>query len=104
MGEGRKSPSERKPPSESASPSGFKSSGPKTPSELAQRLGTKSRAGDGGAWRRETFTLPRQEARAKAHEWFDAFPKAAYMTEIEFWRELSDGQIEFTLRRLPSAD
>ena len=42
--------------------------------------------------------------RAKAHEWFDAFPKAAYMTEIEFWRELSDGQIEFTIRRLPSAD
>ncbi len=82
------------------------STGPKTPSELAQRLGAKNRAGDGaeGTWRRETFTLPRHEARAKAHEWFDAFPKAAYMTEIEFWRELSDGQIEFTIRRLPSAD
>ena len=97
MGEGRQPPSERKPPS-----------GPKTPSELARRLGSKSRAGEdgaqGGAWRRETFTLPRQEARAKAHEWFDAFPKAAYMTEIEFWRELSDGLIEFTIRRLPSAD
>lgn len=82
------------------------SEGRKTPSGLARRLGEKSRgkaAGD-GMWRRETFTLPRQEARAKAHEWFDAFPKAAYMTEIEFWRELSDGQIEFTIRRLPSAD
>ncbi len=32
------------------------------------------------------------------------FPKAAYMTEIEFWRELDDGQIEFTIRRLPTAD
>ena len=83
----------------------------KTPSELAQRLGAKNRARQEtracdtpGPWRRETFTLPRQEARAKAHEWFAAFPKAAYMTEIEFWRERPDGQIEFTIRRLPSAD
>ena len=78
----------------------------KTPAALARRLGGKSRGKiqPTGLWRRDTFTLPRQEARAKAHEWFDAFPKAAYMTEIEFWRELSDGQIEFTIRRLPSAD
>ena len=78
----------------------------KTPAALARRLGGKSRAKAQpvGLWRRETYTLPRQEARAKAHEWFDTFPKAAYMTEIEFWRELSDGQIEFTIRRLPSAD
>ena len=77
-----------------------------TPFELAQRLAEKSRSREegSGSWRRETFTLPRQEARAKAHEWFDAFPKAAYMTEIEFWRELSDGLIEFTIRRLPTAD
>ena len=81
--------------------------GRKTPSQLARRLGARSRArprDDRGSWRRETFTLPRQEARAKAHEWFDTFPKAAYMTEIEFWRETPDGQIEFTIRRLPSAD
>ena len=80
--------------------------GRKTPSDLAQRLGAKrrARAPEPNFWRRETFTLPRKEARAKAHEWFDTFPKAAYMTEIEFWRELSDGQIEFTIRRLPSAD
>ena len=44
------------------------------------------------------------EAREKALEWFDLYPKAAYMTEIEFWRELADGRIEFTIRRLPSAD
>jgi hypothetical protein len=48
--------------------------------------------------------LPRHEARDKAREWFARFPKAAYMTEIEFWRELADGSIEFTIRRLPSAD
>jgi hypothetical protein len=31
-------------------------------------------------------------------------PEAAYMTEIEHWRELPDGRIEFTMRRLPGAD
>ncbi len=56
------------------------------------------------AWRRETFTLPRDEARETARTWFDRFPKAAYMTEIESWRELADGRIEFTIRRLPTAD
>ncbi len=78
----------------------------KTLPRLARRLSERSRAKarEQSIWRRETFTLPRQEARAKAHEWFDTFPKAAYMTEIEFWRELADGQIEFTIRRLPSAD
>jgi hypothetical protein len=78
------------------------------PSDLAQRLGERrraqARAQTPSLWRRETFTLPRSEARQKAQEWFANFPKAAYMTEIEFWRELADGQIEFTIRRLPSAD
>jgi hypothetical protein len=57
-----------------------------------------------GAWRRETFRLPRTEARAKAREFFERFPKAAYMTEIESWRVLPGDRIEFTMRRLPSAD
>ena len=56
------------------------------------------------SWRRETFCLARPEAREKAQEWFERYPKAAYMTEIEFWRELADGRIEFTIRRLPTAD
>jgi hypothetical protein len=57
-----------------------------------------------GSWRRETYCLPRLQAREKAMEWFERYPKSAYMTEIEFWRELADGRIEFTIRRLPSAD
>ncbi len=61
-------------------------------------------AGRDPGWRRETFTLPREEARAAARDWFARFPKAAYMTEVESWRELSDGRIEFTMRRLPTAD
>ncbi len=79
------------------------------PADLAARLakrtsrqGQISRPADG--WRRETFVLERLAAREKARQWFKDFPKAAYMTEIEFWRELDDGRIEFTMRRLPSAD
>ena len=53
---------------------------------------------------RETFTLPREEARTKAREWFDRFPKAAYWTQVESWRLLPGGEVEFTMRRLPSAD
>ena len=82
------------------------------PTDLAKRLArrrddaTPSKAVIGllDRWRRETFTLPRAQAREKAQEWFSRFPKAAYMTEIEWWRELDDGLIEFTMRRLPSAD
>lgn len=81
----------------------------KNPSDVARALGERSRLHArrtemGSSFRRETFTLPRPEAREKAREWFSRFPKAAYMTEIESWRELADGQIEFTMRRLPTAD
>ena len=48
--------------------------------------------------------MPREAAREKARELFNAYPKQAYMTEIESWRELADGRIEFTMRRLPTAD
>ena len=77
------------------------------PEDLARRLAARPRRrtpvrGDG--FRRETFALPREAARAKAREMFARYPKAAYMTEIESWRELPDGGIEFTMRRLPSAD
>jgi hypothetical protein len=65
---------------------------------IAKRRGTRE------AFRRDTFALPREAARAKAREMFDRFPKAAYQTEIESWRELPGGRIEFTMRRLPSAD
>lgn len=76
-----------------------------TPADVARRLAKRHRnQTNSQAWRRETFTLAREEARDKAREWFRKYPKAAYLTEVEFWRELPDGQIEFTMRRLPSAD
>ena len=72
---------------------------------VAKRRAARQNRGPGAdMWRRESFCLPRAEARAKAREWFERYPKAAYMTEIEFWRERADGQIEFVMRRLPTAD
>ena len=68
----------------------------------AKALAGHGRAGD--SFRRETFALPREAAREKAREMFRRFPKAAYMTEIESWRVLPGDRIEFTMRRLPSAD
>ncbi len=53
---------------------------------------------------RETYQLPRKDARAKAREWFERWPKQAYWTEIESWCERPEDVIEFTMRRLPTAD
>jgi hypothetical protein len=77
------------------------------PKDLARRMADASarrRPARSDAYRRETFALPREAARAKARELFQRYPKAAYMTAIESWRELPGGAIEFTMRRLPSAD
>jgi hypothetical protein len=32
------------------------------------------------------------------------YPAGGYMTVVENWHQLPDGQIEFTMRRLPTAD
>ena len=76
------------------------------PADLARRMAARRAAQRQrrDSFRRETFALPREAARAKAREFFRRFPKAAYMTEIESWRELPGDRIEFTMRRLPSAD
>jgi len=77
------------------------------PADLVERVARRRAAradASEGSWRRETFRLPREKARKKAREFFDRFPKAAYMTEIESWRELEGGDIEFVMRRLPTAD
>jgi hypothetical protein len=63
---------------------------------------TRKQANDGFV--RETFTLARDAARAKAREILQRFPAGGYSTTVEFWRKLEDGQIEFTMRRLPTAD
>ncbi len=72
------------------------------PRDLADRMAGRRKSDDG--YRRETFTLPRDKARAKARDFLTRYPKAAYMSSVESWRELPSGDIEFTMRRLPSAD
>ena len=70
------------------------------PADIARRSAKALHARPRDTFRRDTFALPREKAR----EMFRRFPKAAYMTEIESWRELPGDRIEFTMRRLPSAD
>jgi hypothetical protein len=72
------------------------------PRDLASRMAGRRKPDDG--YLRETFTLPREAARSKARDFLNRYPKAAYMSSVESWRELPDGAIEFTMRRLSSAD
>jgi hypothetical protein len=72
------------------------------PRDLASRMATRKRPDDG--FLRETFTLPREMARSKARDFLQRYPKQAYMSAVESWREMPDGAIEFTMRRLASAD
>jgi len=80
---------------------------PRRPADIAHktagRIAARKRTAAEG-FHRETFVLEREAARQKAREILQRFPKAAYMTEVERWRELADGRIEFTMRRLPTAD
>ena len=71
------------------------------PRDLADRMA--ARRGQDGCLR-ETFTLPRDKARTKARDFLTRYPRQAYMSAVESWRELPGGAIEFTMRRLPSAD
>jgi len=72
------------------------------PRDLASRMGGRRQPEDG--FLRETFTLPREAARSKARDFLQRYPKEAYMSAVESWRETPDGAIEFTMRRLSSAD
>jgi hypothetical protein len=79
----------------------------RTPRDLAGRMAgsrivRRPKPEDG--FLRETFTLPREQARVKARDFLARYPKAGYMSAVESWRELPGGAIEFTMRRLPSAD
>ena len=67
----------------------------------ASRLALQSST---AGWKRETRTLSREDARAFAKDFFRKYPRAAYWTEVENWRVLEGDVIEFTMRRLPTAD
>ena len=66
------------------------------PRDLADRMFDKQQP--------ETFRLPIDAARLKAREIIDQFPESGFFSIIENWRQLPDGQIEFTTRRLPTSD
>jgi hypothetical protein len=76
----------------------------KHPRDLARRMAEQRRSALSDGYKRVTFRLPRPEAREKAREMLRRYPREAYMTQIESWSELPDDVIEFTVRRLPSAD
>jgi hypothetical protein len=65
------------------------------PRDLADRISEPQR---------EIFTLPIDAARRKAREILNRLPQAGTTIVVENWRQLSDGQIEFTVRQLPTAD
>ena len=84
---------------------------PRTPADLVRRFAriyprepAESSGPVSDTWRRETYRLPREQARETARQWFDRYPEAAYLTKVESWRVLDDGLIEFTMRRLPTAN
>lgn len=77
----------------------------RTLKDLADRMAVRRRqaeADDG--YIRETFTEPREQARTIARAFLRRWPAAAYMSSVETWRELPGDRIEFTMRRLKSAD
>jgi hypothetical protein len=64
----------------------------------------ESRRLDTDSFLRKTFTRPLEDARVKAREILREYPAGGYMTIVENWCQLPDGQIQFTMRRLPTAD
>lgn len=71
---------------------------------FAANLERSRKEAAGSVFVRQTYRQERDQARATARKWFKDYPKAAYWTQVESWRLLDDDVVEFTMRRLPSAD
>jgi hypothetical protein len=52
----------------------------------------------------KTFTLPLEAARLEVRAIIDDNSQRGYQKIVERWRQLPDGQIEFTMRRVPVVD
>jgi hypothetical protein len=52
----------------------------------------------------ETFTLPLEAARLTARDIIGDISRRGYRRIVERWRQLPDGRIEFSMRRLPVAE
>ena len=57
-----------------------------------------------GTQQPQVVTLPIESARLKAREILDQIARAGFVTVVENWRQLPDGQIEFTMRQMPTPD
>jgi hypothetical protein len=71
------------------------------PSDLAERIFSRRELEDGLSVK--TFKLPLEAARCKAREVIKQAPQDDYVAFVERWRQLPDGQIEFSVRRLRAA-
>ena len=69
------------------------------PRDLAERMSNRREANTSS-----TITLPVDAARAKAREFLNQKSQDGYSTVVDQWRQLPDGQIEFTTRRFRTAD
>jgi hypothetical protein len=79
---------------------------PRRPRDVAKRLlelRDLRKVSDDESFR-QTFTLPLHAARLKAHQILNEYPQSGYTTVVERWHQLPDGQIEFTMRRLPTSN
>ena len=72
----------------------------KTPHQLADTI-KSNRLGN---VLRETFCLPRPEARRRIQRLFQDFPSSTYLTEIENCYELPGGFVELTIKRRANID
>jgi hypothetical protein len=76
----------------------------KSPKDLADRSSDLRKLMDDDGLVRDTFTLPLNAARLKARRILDEYPTRGFITILESWRQLPDGQIEFTMRRFSTPD
>jgi hypothetical protein len=67
------------------------------PSGLADRMSATQHSP-------ERFTLPLDAARNKAREIINRSAPSGVVSVVENWRQLPNGQIQFTVRSLPTAD
>ena len=68
------------------------------PNDLAERMSERNAPAQESI--REIFCLPVETARAKAREIIGQAPFNGQVTIVERWRQLPDGLIELTMRRM----
>ena len=72
------------------------------PSDLAKRISDRRESED--KFSLETFRLPVEVARVTAREILNQSPQGDFVPVVERWRQLPDGQIEFSMRRLRASN